>query len=91
MKCWISANYPVSSTERIDTVGQVRLSVAAVPLVEVILVIFQRSSDQLTELLAKGCQLLDLRTAGEYSNNTAKSALNVFLAELHQQVGELDK
>ena len=55
------------------------------------LVLSQRSSDQLTELLAKGCQLLDLRTAGEYSNKIAKSALNIPLAELHQRVGELDK
>ena len=43
------------------------------------------------EKLAAGYQLLDVRTAGEHTSNTAKTALNIPLAELNKRVDELDK
>ena len=48
-------------------------------------------NDKLVEKLAAGYQLLDVRTAGEHTSNTAKTALNIPLAELNKRVDELDK
>ena len=36
-------------------------------------------------------QLLVVHTAGEHTNNTAKNAVNIPLAELNKRVDELDK
>ena len=51
----------------------------------------QKSDEKLAELLSAGHQLMDVRTPGEYSSNTAKSAINAPLAELHQHTEKLDR
>ena len=47
--------------------------------------------ESLNKLLSSGYKLLDVRTAGEHANNSAKVAMNVPLANIEEYIDKLDK
>jgi rhodanese-related sulfurtransferase len=49
------------------------------------------SPTALTEALSKGHQLIDIRTLGEYRNNSTHDTINVPLNEIYQRIPTLDK
>jgi len=55
--------------------------------------VFSQNSEKenLNQLLSSGYKLLDMRTAAEYTSNSAKVAINVPLANIEEYIDKLDK
>jgi phage shock protein E len=49
------------------------------------------SRDRIAELKAQGAQLVDVRTAAEFSSGHASGTVNIPLDRLHDRLGELDR